>query len=119
MTGVEPPPGLVGLMISGDLGPLTIYTTQKGKIVAFPKSPPHKPGSPGQLTQRKRFRDAQNSFMALMPSEQAAYDLVTRKLSICMTGANLWIHFCLRHDDGVFATVQQQTGLTLAPYLRL
>lgn len=114
MDSVLTPPGLIGLMISGDLGPLTIYTTKKRRIVAFPKSPPHKPGSPAQLTQRYRFAQAQNAWRELTIVQQQAYVDVVNGLSICMTGANLWIHFCLMHDIGVWDTLQSQSGITLS-----
>lgn len=112
-------PSILGLHVAGDLGPLTIYQTRKGKIVAFPKAPPCKPPSPAQLVQRYRFARSIETWHLLAKSDQALYELVVQKLSLCLTGMNLWMHFCLCPDDGVFATLQQQAGITLYPTPRL
>lgn len=98
---------------AGDLGDITLYQTKRGKIVAFPRIKPDKPASPAQKTQRYRFAQAMASWHNLTSAERAAYDLATHRLSICMTGLNLWIHFSLKWDAGVFATVESQSRLRL------
>lgn len=104
---------LLGFGLSGDLGDLTFYTTRRGKCVAFPRTKPSKPPSPAQNTQRHRFRLAMAAWWDLTPAQRANYERVVHRLSICMTGINLWIHYCLCFDSGNFATLQSQAGLSL------
>lgn len=106
---------LLGLHVAGDLGPLTIYRTKRGRTVAFPKAPPTCPPSPAQLLQRYRFRRAVEHWHELTLPQRFAYDEVVRLNSLCLTGFNLWIHFCLSPDTGVFKTVQRQAGIVLYP----
>lgn len=108
-------PSLLGVALSGDLGDLTIYQTQRGRTVAFPRTKPQKPPSPPQNTQRYRFRLAVDAWHALPSDQQAAYELVTRRLGIVMTGLNLWIHWSLCPNPDEFATIVHQAGLTLTP----
>lgn len=110
-------PCLLGFQIAGDLGGLTFYINKRGKLVAFPRVKPCKPPSELQLIQRHRFALAQHSWSELTTSQKEAYELATNRLSICMTGANLWIHFCLSGKKAVWDTVQQQSGIVLAPPL--
>ena len=108
-------PSLLGFQIAGDLGALTLYTNKRGKIVAFPRAKPCKPPSPLQIVQRRRFAFAQQAWSELSTAEKQAYELTTNRLSLCMTGANLWIHFCLSGKAGLWRTLQRQSGITLAP----
>ena len=100
--------------LSGDLGDLTIYQTKTGRIVAFPRSPPHKPPSPAQNTQRYRFRQSVEAWHELPAVDRLRYETACKRLSLCMSGFNLWIHFCLVHDWQTLATLRQQSTLNLA-----
>lgn len=108
-------PSFLGLSYGGDVGGITIYRNKRGKVVAFPKAPPKCPPTPAQTMQRARFAFAVRSFFQLTADQRLAYENTTRVLSLCLTGQNLWIHFCLMHDDGVWETVQRQSGIALAP----
>lgn len=107
-------PSLLGMHTSGDLGPLTIYQTKRGKIVAFPKAPPKCPPTPAQNTQRYRFRTAIANWKLLSDSQRLSYEQVTLRLSLCMTGLNLWIHVSIVHDFNLLDTLQHQTGIFLS-----
>lgn len=105
----------MGMHVAGDVGPLTIYTTKRGKIVAFPRSPPHKAPSPAQNTQRYRFRSAILNWKLLTDDQRAAYEQTTLRLSMCLTGLNLWIHVALVHDFSLLDTLHSQSGIYLTP----
>jgi len=107
------PASMLAYDVSGDLGPLTLYRSKNGTTVAFPRSPPKRPPTPAQLTQRKRFQDAMLAWNALTVEQQRAYEHATLVLSLPLTGLNLWIHFCLVHDLTALHTIELQSRTTL------
>jgi hypothetical protein len=109
------PASVLGLIVSGDLGPSTIYTDRFGHKVEFPKSPPKEPPSPGQQYHRERFRIAQRGYMALTPAIKAKWEDITRKVSLCMTGQNLYIHVAMKADYDYLDTLCHQSGITVPP----
>lgn len=102
---------VLGLVVSGDLGDLTIYTDRFGKKIVFPKSPPKDPPSAAQTVQRERFRSAQQAYMALTSQEKIAYEDLALAASLCATGQNLFIHVSLKHSFEFLATLQRQWGI--------
>jgi len=104
---------ILGLIVSGDLGPLTIYTDRHGRKIAFPKSPPKKPPSPAQLVQRERFKAAQAAYMAITPEQKHNYELITKRLALCLTGQNLYIHVALSHAFLSLTTMERQARVTV------
>lgn len=107
------PASAIGLIVSGDVDGLTIYTDRRGRKVAYPKSPPKEPPTAMQTTLRSRFKEAQAEYMALTPAEKAAYELLTKATNLCMTGQNLWIHVAMKHTFGLLDTLQHQSGVTV------
>lgn len=108
-------PSLLGMHIAGDLGPLTLYQTKRGKVVAFPRAPPKSPPTAAQQLQRFRFRRTVETWHDLSDLQRDSYQQAVNACSLCMTGMNLWIHFCLCWNPAFFATVQRQAGLSLFP----
>ncbi len=106
---------LIGLIVSGDVGDYTIYTDRHGRKVVYPRQPPEVPRSPAQALQRNRFKTAQADWRALTADEKKALEDACKKLSMPMTGQNLWISAALRHDTESYHTVQTQSGITLPP----
>lgn len=102
------PADLLGLVVSGDLGGMTIYTDRFGKKVYYPKAPPTKPPSPLQVIQRGRFRLAQADYMQLPSADKRAFELLAQRASLCLTGQNLFIHVALDHDYVFLDTLQHQ-----------
>lgn len=102
---------ILGLQVSGDLGPLTIYTDRLGRKIAFPKSPPKKPPSPAQVIQRARFSSAQAAYMALSDPQKESYELLTILASFCLTGQNLFISVALTHSFQFLDTIERQFGI--------
>jgi hypothetical protein len=109
------PPGALGLIVSGDIDGLTIYTDRHGRKVAYPKAPPKEPPTDFQIYYRNRFKTAQANYMALTAPQKADYEDLTKRANLCLTGQNLFIHVALKHTFGLLDTLQQQTGVTVVP----
>lgn len=109
------PANVIGLIVSGDVDGLTIYTDRYGRKVAYPKSPPKEPPTDFQIYYRGRFKTAQANYMALTVPQKAAYENLTKASNLCMTGQNLWIHVALKHTFGLLNTLQEQTGISVIP----
>ena len=104
---------IFGIVIWGDLGPVTIYRDKQGKLVAFAKTWPHKPASPLQIIQRQRFIDAAAGWQALPATTRAQWETATRRASLCCHGYDLFVHWYLSADDEAVKTLERQTGTTL------
>lgn len=102
---------LLGLVVNGDLGGLTIYTDRFGKKVVYEKSPPEKPPSDLQVIQRQRFRLAQAEYAALTSDQKLDYETLAQRASLCLTGQNLFIHVALVHSYALLNTLQHQWAL--------
>ncbi len=111
--GLGIPASILGLIVSGDIDGLTIYTDRYGRKVAFPKAPPKEPPTDFQVYYRNRFRIAQRNFMALTIMEKVDYESLAKAASLCMTGQNLFIHVSLKHTFALLDTLQSQTGITV------
>jgi hypothetical protein len=107
------PPSLWGIMVSGDVGDLTVYTDRYGKKVFYKKAPPEKPASVLQALQRGRFRDAMANWKALPQATRDDWETVSLRASLCMTGLNMWIHFSLKGTMAGLHTFVHQTGILL------
>jgi hypothetical protein len=112
------PWNLIGLTVSGDVGDYTIYTDRYGRKVAYPRQPPEVPRTEAQAAQRDKFQAAQASWAALTAEQKAALETACKNLSMPLTGQNLWISATLRRDAASYATVANQSGITL-PALEL
>ncbi len=108
------PASLLAFMINGDALGLTFYTRKDMRKVAFPSAPPKKPYSPKQLTCQARFKAAAHSWSQLTGDQQAAYNQVCNKLSLCAWGMNLWLSCCMAPNDRFFRTIVAQSDVDLA-----
>lgn len=113
------PWNLIGTWVSGDVGGYTVYTDRFGRKTVFPKSPPEKPPTTAQLAQRARFAAAQSAWSQLSASEKANLEAACRRLSLSLTGQNLFMKASLMNMDSALRTVERQSGITLpaAPYV--
>lgn len=109
------PVSCLGLIVSGDLGGLTIYTDRWGRKIAFAKSPPQKPATALQRMHRDRFRAAQQQYMALSPQVKADWENLVRRTCLCMTGQNLYIHLATKSAPRDLATLINQSGIYVDP----
>ncbi len=107
------PPNIIGLLVSGDIDGLTIYTDRHNRKVAYPKRPPKEPPTQMQVDVRNRFGSAQAEYMGLTPSEKADYEFLTKAVGLCMTGQNLFIHVAMKRTQATLDTLQQQTGISV------
>jgi hypothetical protein len=103
---------LLGLQISGDVGPWTIYSDRFGKPIVFPRSPPKVPRSERQAAQRQRWRDCCDAWNALDQAERDAYETLSLRASMCMTGFNLFLKMSMNPDYSTWSLLFEQTGLT-------
>jgi len=104
---------LLGLVYWGDIGELTIYRSQRGKLVWFQKTWPKEPASAKQRIYRQAFRDAGKTWQALSVIERDQYELASRRSSVCMTGYNIWVYASTTGDPAVIDTIERQTQTVL------
>jgi hypothetical protein len=104
---------LLGFVYWGDFADLTLYKSARGKIVLFHKTWPEVPGSPEQLALRQQMRDAATAWRTLTTPQRQAWELASRKASLCMTGYNLFVWFAFTQDLSTLDTIQRQTKTTL------
>lgn len=109
------PAGLLGLIVSGDIDGLTIYTDRHNRKVAYPKAPPKEPPTQMQIDVRNRFKAAQAEYMGLTLLQKEAYELLTKAAALCLTGQNLFISVAMTDTYGTLDTLQLQTGITVVP----
>ncbi len=103
----------IGLNAQGDLGPVTMYKSQRGTRIWYAKAPPEVPWSIGQLRQRTLFTMAAIAWQNLTDDQKAAYELAAQKAHLRVTGYNVWVNACLRQDTSYLETIVQQTGVAL------
>ena len=104
---------VLGLVAYGDLGPLTMYKSKAGKIVAFAKTWPDRPPSYYQVLDRGRFLAAAHSWTDLPQTQKDQWNLAARRASLCCTGYNLYMYCWLAPDNSSVQTIARQTGCTL------
>ncbi len=107
------PASVLGIIVSGDISGLTIYTDRHGRKVVFPKAPPKEPPSPWQIVVRARFKAAQAEYMAQPADEKERWEQITLRTNLCMTGQNLFIHVAMRSDYGILDTLMRQSGVNV------
>lgn len=103
----------LGFNAQGDLGPVTIYQSQRGARIWFAKAPPEIPWTVGQLRQRTLFQMAGIAWQNLTPTQKKDYELAAQKAHLRITGYNLWVHACLKQDTSYIKTIIHQTGVDL------
>jgi hypothetical protein len=106
---------LIGHRVIGDIGPLTTYTDRYGRITVFKKAPPDKPATPAQRDRRNLFRDCVLAWKALSGDDKATLERCVHKLSLCLTGQNLFVSCSMKRQAGVYATCGRQSNETLPP----
>lgn len=106
----------LGLNPTGDLGPLTGYTSKRGKPVWFLKSPPTSPPTAWQTKQRNLFRQIARHWNDLTPAARANWQAAASRAHLNVTGYNLFVYFHAGGSRAVIATVEHQSGIDLLPY---
>jgi len=104
---------MIGFAPSGDLGPLTGYTSKRGKPVWYLKAPPKIPATPWQRGMRNFFRLAAEAWTHLQPQERTDWLAAAKKARLKITGYNLWIWFQYTGNRPVIHTVERHSGIKL------
>lgn len=104
----------VGIAPTGDLGPLTCYTSRRAGTVWFLKSPPTTPATGWQRRQRNRFRLAAQAWRALDEDTRNRWAAACRRAGLYLSGYNLWIWWQLRRQRAALRTIERQSGVSLA-----
>lgn len=114
MQQLHPPSlSIMGWNITGDLGPLTAYTSQRGNTVWFDKTNPLNPPSLMQTKIRNLIRLAATSWRAQTPAEREAWNQAAARAHLTISGYNLWTWFQRHRDLGTLRTIERQSGVTL------
>lgn len=106
---------MLGFRPTGDLGPLTFYTSAKNQIVFFPKAPPLNPPSYLQTVQRNRFRLAAKTWHMLPPAERDNWEHVAKTAKLTINGYNLFVWYYLRNGEDWIIRFQDRYGIQLLP----
>jgi len=108
-------PNCLGLVVSGDVADMTIYTDRYGRKIMYPASPPRVAPSLFQLHQHERFRRAMFAWRFLSKDDRRQYALACTRLRLPCTATSLWVCFSCRQDPDLFFTICRQSGLDLFP----
>lgn len=103
----------IGLHPTGDLGGLTAWTNQAGRVVWIDKSPPLNPPSTLQSQMRNLFRLYATAWRALPVARRLAWLRAARKCHLYATGYNLWVYYQRTLDAATIRTIERQSGETL------
>lgn len=106
---------VVGWQPTGDLGPLTGYTTRSGKAVWFLKAPPKTPPTGWQRKQRNRFRLIAIMWRRLTEEQRQNWLQAADAARLNITGYNLFVWYHHKLDHAVIRTIEHQTGINLIP----
>ena len=104
---------LIGLRPTGDLGPLTGYTTRHGRGVWFMKAPPKTPPTCWQTHQRNAFRALGAAWSALSQDVRDDWQRAAKLARLTITGYNLWTWYGFTNDSATILTIEHQTGVKL------
>lgn len=105
----------LGWRIQGDLGPWTFYTSARGSIVWYERTPALNPPSAIQQVMRDRWRIAAQAWHSLDQETKARWELASQRANLHITGYNLWVYWRTTQDRTSVETVARQSGLTLLP----
>jgi hypothetical protein len=105
--------GMLGLNVQGDLGGLTFYTSQRGKLVFFAKAPPLNPASPQQERNRNRFRACGYNWARLPRNLKDAWERATKRAGLGLNGYGLFTYWQMTANNATIRTVERRTALAL------
>lgn len=102
-----------GLVLWGDIGDLTMYRSHRGKLVIFKKTWPDTPPTPRQVAARESITACAASWRNLSEPERTNWNATARRLSLQMSGYNLWVAWRFRQRLDSFRTIINQSSLQL------
>ena len=104
---------LLGWRPTGDVGPFTIYTSQRGKIVLYPRAPALNPATRFQTRMRDMFKAAAASWKSLTPTQRAEWELATKRLRMSINGYCFYTSTVFKEGSGYVEYARLRTGLSL------
>lgn len=104
---------LLSMSTQGDLGALTMYTSQRGKLVIFPRAPPLNPPSLEQARQRQQFNATAIAWWSLTNEQRTAWKTAAIRAHLRITGYNLWTYWRLTGDKPTIETIERQAAISL------
>lgn len=113
MHTLGPEYNILALNLQGDIGPITFYTSSRGKMVAFLRAPPLNPPTAKQETIRDIFRNAASQWRALTPGQRTEWQQVADRCNLGITGYNLFTWYShKRHYPGI-QPLEEKARITL------
>lgn len=101
-----------GLRVTGDIGPLTVWTNRNLRVVAMVKSPPTTPPSPLQRANRQLWQDCASAWRTLTPAQKQDWEAASKDAKAMATGYNLFTKIYLTGDLSLLALLREVTGRT-------
>jgi len=102
---------ILGLRISGDLAQWTLWYYCHRKRVMFIKRFPEKPPTRRQIRQRNRFRLVARLWQSMRPEQRDRWNAIAALAKLRISGYNLWLYWCIRHDKPTLETLARLTGV--------
>ncbi len=103
----------LGLLTNGDLGPYTMYTSQRNRLVVFQKTWPKDPATYHQTLHRNRWRHAALRWRALPQSLRDDWEQLSKRAYCSVTGYNLFIYYITGKGTAVIQTIERQTKINV------
>lgn len=111
---IKPLVSILGLRVTGDLGPVTMYTSRRGKVVVFDKAPPLTPQTARQLIMRSRWRAAADAWKAMSEADRETWRAAAAAAKLSIPAYQFWIFASTKpNSSGIVKTVERQSGITL------
>jgi hypothetical protein len=88
----------LGLFPHGDLGPFTVYTSNRRKVVFFTRSPPTTPPSWLQRRQRSSWMAAAAEWATMSDAQRTWWQQVAYLNHLKISAYNLFIHSRTSND---------------------
>lgn len=116
----------LGVNTTGDVGPFTMYTSHRKRLVVFLKTWPKDPATYHQGLNRDRWRQAAFRWSTLSTSTKDDWAKLSRRANCTVTGYNLFMFYILDKGQAAIETLQRNTGIDVItptgpplPYLAL
>jgi len=103
----------LGVLTNGDLGPYTMYTSKRKRLVIFPKTWPKDPATYNQCLNRNRWRHAALRWRSLPQDLRDDWMLLGKKAYATVTGYNLFTYYMTGKNPKTIETLEHQTGINV------
>jgi hypothetical protein len=104
---------LLGFNVTGDLGPITCYTSKRHRLVFYARVPAMEAPSYVQLVLRNRWKAAATAWQLQTSDQRAAWERASKRTHVKATGYNLWVYWQTTRDRATIETIERHTGIPL------